>query len=50
MRGDLKDQEWAIIGALLLSERGREAQTAYDNRLFLDGMLYVLQVVFDLGI
>ncbi len=43
-RGDLTDPEWAIIGALLPSERGRKARPAYDNRLFLNGMLYVLRV------
>ena len=41
-RGDLTEREWAIIGALLPPERGRKARPAHDNRLFLNGMLYVL--------
>ncbi len=44
MRGDLTDQEWAIIGELLPSERGRWSRPAQDNRRFLNGMLYVLRV------
>lgn len=44
MRGDLTDEEWAIIGGLLLPERGRWSRPAQDNRLFLNGMLYVLRV------
>jgi transposase len=43
MRGDLTDEEWAIIGALLPPERGRWARPAQDNRRFLNGMLYVLR-------
>jgi transposase len=43
-RGDLTDEEWAIIGMLLPSERGRKSRPAHDNRLFLNGMLYVLRV------
>lgn len=43
-RGDLTDQEWAIIGLLLPPERGRWARPAGDNRRFLNGMLYVLRV------
>ena len=43
-RGDLTEREWRIIGALLPPERGRKARPAYDNRLFLNGMLYVLRV------
>ncbi len=43
MRGDLMDEEWAIIGGLLPAERGRWARPAQDNRRFLDGMLYVLR-------
>jgi len=43
-RGDLTDGEWAIIGGLLPSERGRKSRPAHDNRLFLNGMLYVLRV------
>ncbi|AQS91384.1 transposase [Gluconobacter albidus] len=42
-RGDLTDQEWAMIGPLLPSERGRWARPAGDNRLFLNGMLHVLR-------
>jgi transposase len=43
-RGDLRDEEWALIGALLPAERGRWARPAQDNRRFLNGMLYVLRV------
>lgn len=44
MRGDLTNQEWAIIGGLLPPERGRWSRPAQDNRRFLNGMLYVLRV------
>src|SRR6476660_9136541 len=44
MRGDLTDEEWAIIGGLLPAERGRWARPAQDNRRFLNGMLYVMRV------
>lgn len=43
-RGDLSDAEWAVIGPLLPSERGRWARPAGDNRRFLNGMLHVLRV------
>ena len=43
-RGDLTDEEWAVVGGLLLPERGRWARPAGDNRRFLNGMLYVLRV------
>jgi transposase len=43
-RGDLSDEEWAVIGVLLPSERGRWARPAGDNRRFLNGMLHVLRV------
>ena len=43
-RGDLSEAEWAIIGPLLPPERGRKSRPAFDNRLFLNGMLYVLRV------
>ncbi len=43
-RGDLSDAEWALIGPLLPSERGRWARPAGDNRRFLNGMLHVLGV------
>ncbi|MBS1092992.1 IS5 family transposase [Gluconobacter sp. Dm-74] len=42
-RGDLTDREWAMIGPLLPSERGRWARPSGDNRLFLNGMLHVLR-------
>ncbi|RFC66503.1 transposase, partial [Fulvimarina endophytica] len=42
-RGDLTDEEWAVIGELLPSERGRKSRPAYDNRRFLNGMLFVLR-------
>ncbi|GBR38050.1 transposase [Komagataeibacter oboediens DSM 11826] len=44
MRGDQTDEEGAIIGDLLPSERGRWSQLAQDNRLFLNGLLYVLRI------
>lgn len=43
-RGDLSEAEWAVVGPLLPPERGRKARPAFDNRLFLNGMLYVLRV------
>ena len=43
-RGDLLSEEWAIIGQLLPSERGRKARPAHNNRLFLNGMLHVLRM------
>jgi transposase len=43
-RGDLSEEEWALIGALLPAERGRWGRPAQDNRRFLNGMLYVLRV------
>ncbi|WP_084367353.1 IS5 family transposase [Neokomagataea thailandica] len=42
-RRDLTDQEWAIIGPLLPSERGRWVRPSGDNRRFLNGMLHVLR-------
>ncbi|WP_211181919.1 IS5 family transposase, partial [Staphylococcus capitis] len=42
--GDLSDAEWAVIGPLLPSERGRWSRPAGDNRRFLNGMLYVLRI------
>lgn len=43
-RGDLTDEEWAVIEPLLPSKRGRWARPAQDNRRFLNGMLHVLRV------
>jgi len=43
-RGDLSEDEWALVGALLPAERGRWSRPAQDNRRFLNGMLYVLRV------
>ena len=43
-RGDLRDEEWAVIGPLLPAERGRCARPSHDNRQYLNGMLYVLRV------
>ncbi|GAN92663.1 transposase [Gluconobacter thailandicus F149-1 = NBRC 100600] len=43
-RGDLTDQEWAIIGSLLPSEPGRWVRPYEDNRRSLNGMLDVLRV------
>lgn len=44
MRGDLTDEEWGIIGALLPAELGRGCRPAHDNRRFINGMPYVLRV------
>ena len=43
-RGDLTDDEWAVIGELLPSARGRKSRPAHDNRRYLNGMLHVLRV------
>ncbi|WP_208797013.1 transposase [Gluconobacter thailandicus] len=40
---DLTDQEWAIIGPLLPSERGCWARPSGDKRRFLNGMLHILR-------
>ena len=43
-RGDLSNEQWEVIGALLPAERGRKSRPALDNRRFLNGMLHVLRV------
>jgi len=43
-RGDISDQERAIVGGLLPPEPGRHARPACDNRRFFNGMLNVLRV------
>lgn len=43
-RGDLTEEEGALVGALLPAERGRWSRPALDNRRFFNGMLYVLRV------
>lgn len=43
-RGDLTDEERAVLGVPLPPERGRWARLAGDNRRFLNGMLHVLRV------
>ncbi len=43
-RGDVTDEEWAIIEPLLPPERGRWARPALDNRCYLNGMLHVLRI------
>ena len=43
-RGDLSNEQWEVIGALLPAERGRKSRPAMDNRRFLNGMLHVLRV------
>jgi transposase len=43
-RGDLSNEQWEVIGALLPPERGRKSRPALDNRRFLNGMLHVLRV------
>jgi transposase len=35
------DEEWAIIGPLLPSERGRWSRPAQDNRRYFEGMLWI---------
>jgi transposase len=40
-QSDLAEEEWAAIGPLLPSERGRNCRPAHDNRQFLNGMLWV---------
>lgn len=42
-RGDVLDDEWAVIGPLLPSERGRNCRPAHDNRTFFNGMLFILR-------
>ena len=44
MRGDLTDDDWAIIGGLLPPDRGRRARPAQDNRRFLNGIHCGLRV------
>ncbi len=44
-RGDLTDEEWAVLGGLLPPERGCWARPVGDNRRFVNGMLHVLRVV-----
>ncbi|MBS1089820.1 transposase [Gluconobacter wancherniae] len=39
----MSDEEWAIIGLLLLSERGGKARPAHDKRRFLNGRLHILR-------
>jgi hypothetical protein len=41
-RGDVSDEEWAINGVLLPSERGRKARSSHDNRWFLNGILPII--------
>lgn len=43
-RGDLTDEQWALIVTLLPSERGRKARPAHGNRRFPNGMLHALGV------
>ncbi|MBS1019525.1 transposase [Gluconobacter cerinus] len=41
-RGDLTDEEWAMIGPILPPERGCWARPSGINCRFLNGMLHVL--------
>lgn len=43
-RGDLSNEQWAVIGVLLPAERGRKSRPAQSNRRYLNGMLHVLRV------
>ena len=43
-RGDLSNEQWAVIGTLLPAERGRKPRPEQDNRRFLNGMFNVLRV------
>jgi transposase len=40
-RGDLTDEEWAVIAPLLPAERGRANRPALDNRPFVNGILWI---------
>ena len=42
-RYELTDEQWARIGALLPPERGRRARPAKDNRLMVNGIVWVLR-------
>jgi transposase len=37
----LTDEEWALIGPLLPSERGRGCRPAQDNRRYFEGMMWM---------
>jgi transposase len=37
----VSDDEWALIGPLLPSERGRGCRPAQDNRLYYEGMMWM---------
>ena len=37
----LSDKEWALIGPLLASERGRGCRPAGNNRPFFEGMMWI---------
>ncbi len=42
-RGDLTEEGWRVIEALLPAERGRWGRPAHDNRKYMNGMLWVLR-------
>jgi transposase len=42
-RYELTDAQWARIGTLLPGKEGDRGRTAKDNRLFVDGVLWVLR-------
>lgn len=42
-RYELTDEQWARISTLLPSERGRKARPAKDNRLMVNGIVWVLR-------
>lgn len=42
-RGAVSDEHWVIIYPFLPSERGRGCRPSHDNRLYFDGMMYMLR-------
>lgn len=45
----LTDEEWALIGPLLPPERGRDCRPAQDNRLYFEGMMWMVRTGRPLG-
>src|SRR3954471_24144694 len=42
-RYELNDRQWALIAELLPGKKGDPGRTANDNRLFINGVLWVLR-------